>query len=294
LEKPAEGMQMKSFLFPVAVVLLNAGSTSCLGWMTDHPGAGEGGPPIHGRTPGSTIVISDFVFPWSQSPAPGTRFRAHIADGKLHFEFDCTDTDIVVASEWRGESTLDLEDRVEIFFAREAALESYYCLEVDPLGRVHDYAASHYRKFDSAWDFAGLRTRGQIAADGYCVSGSIPLQTLSTALGKEIGPGKTIRMGLFRAEFHGTGATARGEADDNWMSWVRPTAESPDFHVPSAFQDVELPTARTTVSSPACDQTRGTCRKGYPGMWLQARKSCRGRRRMMLWPKFRTTAGRRS
>ena len=76
------------------------------------------------------------------------------------------------------------------------------------------------RKFDSAWDCPGLRTTGTRTADGYRVTGSIPLKTLSSLLGPRIGGGSTIRVGLFRAEFYGTGKTARGEADDNWLAQV--------------------------------------------------------------------------
>jgi hypothetical protein len=187
------------------------------------------------------VVVRNFTFPWSANPAPRTEFRATIIGERLHFSFDAEDRDLVVAEKWRGESTLDGEDRVEIFFARDAALARYYCVEVDPLGRVHDYAASHYRKFDSAWNCPGLRTTGTRTADGYRVTGSIPLKTLSSLLGPRIGSGSTIRVGLFRAEFYGTGKTARGEADDNWLSWVPPTAKTPDFHIPSAFTDFRLP-----------------------------------------------------
>ena len=124
------------------------------------------------------VVVRDFTFPWSATPAPRTEFRASIAGERLHFSFDAEDRDLVIAEKWRGESTLDGEDRVEIFFARDAALASYFCIEIDPLGRVHDYAVSHYRKFDSAWNCPGLRTAARRTADGYRVEGSIPLASL--------------------------------------------------------------------------------------------------------------------
>ena len=52
---------------------------------------------------------------------------------------------------------------MEVFFARDAALSRYFCVELDPLGRVHDYAASLYRKFDSSWNCPGLRARGGLS-----------------------------------------------------------------------------------------------------------------------------------
>ena len=103
------------------------------------------------------VAVREFSFPWSAKPAPRTEFNARIIGERLHFSFDCADADLVIAKKWRGESTLDNEDRVEIFFARDAALARYFCIEIDPVDRVHDYAASHYRKFDSAWNCPGLR-----------------------------------------------------------------------------------------------------------------------------------------
>lgn len=186
-------------------------------------------------------VIRDFTFPWSHAPAPRTEFRASVVGERLHFSFDCDDRDLVIAKKWRGESTLDGEDRVEMFFARDVALARYFCIEIDPLGRVHDYTASHYRKFDSAWNCPGLRTSAHRTTDGYRVDASLPLTALATVLGKPVRSGDTVLAGLFRAEFYGHEKRTHGEADDNWLSWVQPTPMTPDFHVPSAFARLKLP-----------------------------------------------------
>ncbi len=140
--------------------------------------------------------------------------------------------------DFTGEATLDREDRVEVFFARDAALSRYFCVELDPLGRVHDYAASLYRKFDSSWNCPGLRAAGRITRGGYTVEASIPLTTLSEMMGRPVSRGATLRIGLFRAEFR---QGALGDADDNWLSWVKPGTPKPDFHVPSAFADWRVP-----------------------------------------------------
>ena len=79
------------------------------------------------------------VFPWSKRPAPATELRAVADRQRLYFAFDVTDDDVVVEREFRGKETVMGEDRVEVFFARDAALERYFCMEIDPLGRVLDY-----------------------------------------------------------------------------------------------------------------------------------------------------------
>ncbi len=194
-----------------------------------------------GTQPENYSVITGFTFPWSDKPAPRTSFNAFTDAERLHFEFTAEDDDLIIAPTWAGESTLDGEDRVEIFIARDAALRDYYCIEIDALGRVHDYAARHYRKFDSNWDCAGLQTAARRTASGYVVSGSLPLATLGALTGKPVTRGSTIRIGLFRAEFYGKGSRTHGDAADNWLSWVRPDTPQPDFHVPSAFRDWRVP-----------------------------------------------------
>ncbi|MEI7730927.1 MAG: carbohydrate-binding family 9-like protein [Verrucomicrobiota bacterium] len=192
-------------------------------------------------TPHRGVTISDFTYPWSDKPAPKTECRLHTDAERLHFTFTVEDRDIIVSRRWTNETTVASEDRVELFFATDEELRHYWCIEIDPLGRVHDYAASHYRKFDNDWNCPGLKSSAHRTPDGYSVTGSIPLATLSQLLGRPIARGSEIRLGLFRADFYGTGASAQGLVNDDWLSWVRPTSSKPDFHVPSAFRMFALP-----------------------------------------------------
>lgn len=185
-------------------------------------------------------VLDSFSFPWSDAAAPSTKFLAIADDTRLYFAFDVKDADLVVEAAFPKESVVDREDRVEIFFAADAGLKRYFCLEIDPLGRVHDYAASHYRKFDSDWDCPGLRTAAVRRVDGYTVEASVSLRTLSDLLERPVTPGSTLRLGLFRAQFR---PGALGDADDTWISWIKPAAAKPDFHIPSAFADWRVPAA---------------------------------------------------
>ncbi|MHC4571303.1 MAG: carbohydrate-binding family 9-like protein [Planctomycetota bacterium] len=159
-------------------------------------------------------------------------FRSLFDDEFFYFSFRVHDEDVVVEKKFDAESVVDREDRVEIFFARGDKLKEYFCLEVDPLGRIHDYAASYYRKFDSSWSCRGIRTAGSITKQGYSIEGSIPLRTLETLGLPSQGSGHMLRAGLFRAEFN-HGPESAPEA--HWISWIDPGTEQPDFHVPGAF-----------------------------------------------------------
>ncbi len=181
---------------------------------------------------------TSFLYPWSNRTAPATEFRVMTDAERLYFAFEVSDRDLVVATNFTGESTLDQEDRVEIFFARDAALTRYFCIEIDPLGRVHDYAASYYRNFDNSWNCRGLRAAGTLNSAGFTIEASIPLQTLTELMGRPILPGAILRIGLFRADFR---PGALGNAQDNWLSWTKPDTPKPDFHVPSAFAEWRLP-----------------------------------------------------
>jgi hypothetical protein len=175
---------------------------------------------------------TDFSFPWEHEVAPFTEFRALCDDGCFYFSFTAYDGDVIVEEKFDTESVVAAEDRVEIFFACDDKLKEYFCLEVDPLGRVLDYAAFYYRRFDSSWDLPGVHTAASITDEGYTVEASIPLKSLEAVGLPTLGPGRLLKAGLFRADFnHGLNSKPK----EQWISWVAPATERPDFHVPSAF-----------------------------------------------------------
>ena len=125
---------------------------------------------------------------------------------------------------------------MEIFFARDPHLERYYSIEIDPLGRVLDYAGRFYRRFDDAWDTPGLETAGRQRPDGYYVEARITPAALESMGLEPTDPGG-ILAGVYRGEF----STREGRApNESWISWVRPRVKEPDFHVPSSFGCLRL------------------------------------------------------
>ncbi|MHB8897129.1 MAG: carbohydrate-binding family 9-like protein [Thermoguttaceae bacterium] len=207
-----------------------------------------------------------FAFPWEDRPAPPTEFRAVLDRDALCFAFRVADPDVVLAADYRGKEDVVREDRAELFFARDDGLSDYFCLEIDPLGRVLDYRASYYRKMDFGWSWPGLEAAGRLVEGGYCVEGRIPWKSLeslglcptnlkdrevfhedSRPTGTDhfspsgsplrqaaLPPGSQgqIKFGIYRAEFRHTGG---GNWAESWISWVDPQTPEPDFHVPGSF-----------------------------------------------------------
>ncbi len=182
-------------------------------------------------------ISGSFNYPWEAIQTPKTVFKGFHDGTYFYFSFVVEDKEVLVEDGWNAdESTVDVEDRVEIFFAGGSVdqpddykLAPYYSFEVDAKGRVHDYSAVYYRHLDSTWNLKGLKAAGVITESGYIVEGAVPIASLKdlNLLRKD----STIRAGIFRAEF----STAGSEIKMQWISWVDPNTTYPDFHVDSAF-----------------------------------------------------------
>jgi len=174
-------------------------------------------------------VLEDFCFPWLELPCPWTSFRAVWNHEVLRFRFEVEDDDLVLDETGEPHATALGSDRVELFFATSADLSTpYYGAEMEPRGSVYDYKALYHRQFDDSWTFDGLTFAGEILEGGYLLEGSIPLEEL-----RELGclKGNEMIAGVYRAEFsHGPAGVVQ-----NWISWIDPQVEIPDFHVPSSF-----------------------------------------------------------
>ena len=183
--------------------------------------------------------LSDFTFPWLDRAAPRTEFLALHDDSWFIFRFDVRDEDLVLADGRDDREKVIGSDRAEIFFAANEALDPYYCLEVDPRGLVYDYRARHYRQFESGWSWPGLEVESVRDARGYTVTGRLPLARLADL--DLLDPGtRTLRAGLYRAEFSHAPAPDSTHINENWISWIDPRTAKPDFHVPSSFGTLQL------------------------------------------------------
>lgn len=179
----------------------------------------------------SAIVLKDFSYPWEDDNPPELSFRALYDADKFYFKYEVEDALVLTYVDTNDKMEVVNSERVEIFFQVDDKLETYYCLEMDPLARVLDYKAAHYRNmtFDWEWPDKELVVATKKTANGYELEGSITLQSL-----RDLGilKGNTIHAGLYRGEcvkLEGDKAILR------WISWVDPKTPEPDFHVASSF-----------------------------------------------------------
>ena len=160
-----------------------------------------------------------------------TRFCCHSTADSFFFSFEVTDSTITLTEPFTDERCVEPEDRVEVFFCPAEGMETgYYGAEIDPYGRIMDYKAFYYRKFDYEWNFSSMSTRAEITPWGYRVSGSVSRAELED-LGLDLEKG--FRMGAFQADYRPDGSV-------NWYSLIPTDDESADFHKPEVFFDCRM------------------------------------------------------
>lgn len=178
-------------------------------------------------------AIKGLVDPWSGRGRDNTDFYVCHDKKNIYFLYMVPDTNIVYNAE-KTESSVRKSDRVEFFLSKDDEMSTYYCVEINPIGKVSDYEAHYYRKFDYNWNLEGLKVSTAIKDNKYyLVEGSISLESLKS-LGL-ISSENVINVGIYRANL----------LDENvdhviWLSWIIPDAVKPDFHVPSTLGKFKL------------------------------------------------------
>ena len=186
-------------------------------------------------------LLSDFTLPWEAGATPGrTEFRAFCDSENLFFAFQAWDNTPMIEEKWAGKDTLNTEDRVEIYFSPDWAMQGYYCIEIDALGRVHDFKGAGPGKFDNSWSCEGLKVAATRGEGFYIVEGLIPLKTLRSLGVPSLSSGgaeNVLPVGLFRADLE---RGSDGKMISHWITWVDPQTAKPNFHVPSALGAFEI------------------------------------------------------
>lgn len=175
-------------------------------------------------------VLSDFHYPWEKEKTPPTTFKALHDGAWVYCLFDVKDSSVYIHVDTNDKSEVAASSRAEIFFKADDKLNPYYCLEIDPLGRVLDYEGTYHRQFNGKWSWPKdqLIVKTNQRNDGYTVEFAVSKASL-----QKLGLLKdgTLQAGIFRADCVRTS----GETEFKWISWGHPDSPTPDFHIPSSF-----------------------------------------------------------
>jgi alpha-galactosidase len=175
---------------------------------------------------------------WSGEEAPASRraeARLLWSDEALHVRFVCHQSEplIVSATPQKEKKTLGLWDRdvCEIFLAPDASRPTHYFeFEAAPTGEWVDLAILWKPEArDTNWDFhSGMTAAARIGSNSITIAMRIPWQ----ALGRVPQAGERWRANLFRC----VGA----DPTRGYLTWQPTRTEKPNFHVPSAFGEIEF------------------------------------------------------
>ena len=203
-----------------------------MSWRTAEPDTGQIiSAPIWDNVP----VRKTFSAPWSGDLQDETEFQCYLSPHYFYFKFQVPDKTITQQEPFEKKLDVCNEDRAEIFLSACPGMETYYCMEIDPLGRPLDYVTNYYRQFDYEWSFQTLQIETTIEDAKYTVAGR-----LSTNEMIQLGiPTDQFYMGVFRADFN-------GPKDVVWYSLLRVERKQADFHIPEMLYKVVVETPATT------------------------------------------------
>lgn len=175
-------------------------------------------------------ALKDFSYPWLKENPPITLFKAYYDEHYLFFHFTAFVESPKVYVETNNKLEVRFSERVELFFRINEEMAPYYCLEMDPSGRVLDYKAEFYRKFNRSWSWPdNLCIKTKIDDKKYTLEGKIALSRL-TQLG--LLSSNELQIGLYRG--HCVALDKKNESI-KWISWIDSNTPKPDFHVPTSF-----------------------------------------------------------
>ena len=185
----------------------------------------------------NALVLRDFSSPWHVQDVDDIEFRA-VHDGEnLFVSYRVNDSSLRIDTKDDSKKSVDNSDRVELFLRSDKHLDPYYCLEIDPLGRVQDFIARPNRQFDYNWNWPkeDMTIKSYITAT--CFTVEVAISILSLKKFELIQKDGTIEAGIYRAKYN---QQSNGQFEPTWITWVDPKTETPNFHIASSFGKLKL------------------------------------------------------
>lgn len=181
------------------------------------------------------IDLIDFCSPWEDLTKTETKFKALWDGNYLFFCFDVMDNTVHINKTDNSIKSINVSDRVELFFRSNSSLNPYYCLEIDPTPRIMDFKAYPNNDFDFNWNWPkeDLVIKSSLNKEGFCVEGKISVESLKDL---NLLNNDRIETGIYRAKYN----KVRNEFVPIWLTWVNPKISMPNFHIASSFGVLRL------------------------------------------------------
>lgn len=181
-------------------------------------------------------ILTDFSSPWSDLKPEKMELRALWDTEYIFFCYTVYDSNVHIDRQDDSIDSIGESDRVEIFFRTDAALNPYYCLEIDPTSRLMDFKASPKKKFDFDWNWPenDLNIKSTIKEDHFIVEIAISIQSLKNF---DLIKDNSIETGFYRAKYT---QQENKLFEPTWISWVNPDTETPNFHTHDSFGNLTL------------------------------------------------------
>jgi hypothetical protein len=180
--------------------------------------------------------LIDFSSPWDNKPFNNMEFKALHDNQNIYFRFEVSDKSFHIHSSDDKNDSINNSDRVELFFRSDDNLNPYYCLEIDPTGRIMDFRAHPNKQFDFTWSWPlnHIKVNSIHKAGTFIVEIMISKESL-----KELSllKGNSIETGIYRAKYY---SNNQNLFEPTWITWVNPNTDFPNFHTASSFGLLEL------------------------------------------------------
>jgi hypothetical protein len=167
------------------------------------------------------------------APKQGTEVRCAWDGGEWRILFHADDCDAWATMTERDASLYE-EETVEVFFDPAGDGQSYFEIEVNPLGTVLDLVFRKSRsgyKGDRAWDCEGLRTLVRKDGSGWTAEIAIPFASVTNA---PPSAGTRWRVNFCRIDR----LSRDGSIPRELTAWSPPMRAN--FHTPERFGSVEF------------------------------------------------------
>ena len=180
--------------------------------------------------------LVDFCSPWDNKPLNKMEFKALHDSDNIYFRFEVADKSFHIHPSDDKNNSINNSDRVELFFKSDNNLNPYYCLEIDPTGRVMDFMAFPNKQFDFTWSWPShyLTVHSIKKADAFTVEIRISKKSLREL---SLLKGNNLETGIYTAKYH---INEQNLYEPTWITWVNPITDSPNFHTASSFGILEL------------------------------------------------------